>query len=78
MQKPVDEEIAQEAVRNYDGDKQQTVIQNVVVKATKEHLTKQLRLTATNEEEAWDAKKMKEFLNKTPDMTYKRNKSAQG
>ena len=73
MQKPVDEEIAQEAVRNYDGDKQQTVIQNVVVKANKEHLTKQSRLIATNKGEAWVAKKIKEFLNETPDMTYKRN-----
>ena len=36
MQKPVDEEIAKEAVQNYDGDKQQTVIQKVVVKATKD------------------------------------------
>ena len=59
MKKPVDEEIAQEAVRNYDGDNQQTVIQNVVVKATREHLTEQLRLTATNKGEAWDAKKIK-------------------
>lgn len=35
MQKPADEEIAKEAVKNYDEDKQQTTIKGEVVQAMK-------------------------------------------
>lgn len=58
MKKPMDKEIAREAIKNYKEDKQQTTIRNTIVKANAGHLSKNLKLTKRSQ----DGMTFKEYL----------------
>ena len=52
MGKQVEEDIAKEAVENYDAEKHQTTIRGVTVKANKQTLSRDLNLAAKNQGQA--------------------------
>lgn len=76
MQRPIDEEILEEALQNYNLDKHQ-IVQNMVVQAGKEKLLNFLGLTAENQGKAWTLEKIAEFLGETQEEVAKMKKGTQ-
>ena len=74
----VEEDIAKEAVVNYDAEKHQTTIRGVTVRANKQNLSRDMSLAAKNKGQAWTSEMVAHFLGENEEEVAKRKKGAQG
>ena len=78
FQKQIDEEIALEAVANYDKTEQQSCIKGVTIKVTQELLRKALELLEEATGHPWSSEQVIANLGKTEEEVQKRKNGAQG
>ena len=78
FQKQIDEEIALEAVANYNKAEQQSCIKGVTIKVTQELLRKALKLPEEATGHLWSSEQVIAHLGETEEQVLKRKKGAQG
>ena len=78
MGKQVEEDLAKEAVENYNAETHQTTIRGVTVRANKQILSRDLSLAAKNKGQAWTSKMVAQFMGENEEEVAKRKKGAQG